>query len=313
MLNISVVIPLYNKADYIRQTLISLHNQQKKPDEIILVDDASTDEGLQIAQQTFNEYAQGFEKTNIIIVELKENSGPGHARNTGLQKATGDIVSFLDADDTYHPQLLYKVNKYMSTEKIQFLVVGIQLFPSNIHYPDVRALHPYLDELNEELYRLPNPLWAASSPHFIMGLGSNVFVQRCWIGEHSYERGALLNEGVDFWYRILKNVTTENKNKVGLLNGNYIRVTEVPNSLSRKKYTHWKELEIPPSVVRFKKSRDIFDQQLASMICLRWYQHAMGNFPTLRQKLAFIGHRRVFLLKGFWWRLKRNFIKYRSA
>jgi glycosyltransferase involved in cell wall biosynthesis len=310
MLKITVVIPLYNKEHYIRHTLLSLLQQQKKPDEIIVVDDASTDHSLHIARQTLEENKAGFEKTNIVIIELKQNGGPGNARNIGLEKATGDVISFLDADDAYHPQLLFKVDKYMATEKIHFLVIGIHLPASNIHYPDINALDPYVKELNEELYSLPNPLLAVSSPHFVMGLGSNVFVFRQWIEEIRYDPGSMFNEGVDFWYRVLNKVTYEKNIQVGLLNGNYIRVTEVPGSLSRKKYVHWKELEVPISMFRYKKSRNPYDQQLFGMICLRWFEYAMETLPTLNQKLAFIIHYRGFLVKGCRWRLKRNFVKY---
>ncbi len=86
MLKYSVVIPLYNKENYIRETITSLALQRKNPDELILVDDASSDRSLTVAKLAFLELQEAFATTSIKIIELSKNGGPGNARNVGLEK-----------------------------------------------------------------------------------------------------------------------------------------------------------------------------------------------------------------------------------
>ncbi len=309
MLSLTVVIPLYNKEAYVKNTLLSLANQRKKPVEIIVVDDASTDSSLALVEQTFRELEAAFAATRLKIIRLTENKGPGNARNIGICEATSDLICFLDADDAYHPDFVETVTNYMSQKQIDLLVVGFQLQPSLALYPKIEKLQPYLSALTNDLFLLPNPLLAVSCPHFFMGRGSNVVVYRKWIGEHRYETGSLLNEGVDFWYRVLKTVHSIPQSNVGLLHGKYILVTEVQGSLSRRTYTHWKELKEPPSVARFRSSTNPFDKQLSGMLTLRWYRHAMKSIDSSRQKMYFVFHHRKLILKALRAKLARGFMK----
>jgi hypothetical protein len=96
---------------------------------------------------------------------------------------------------------------------------------------------------------------------------------------------------------------------VGLLHGKYILVTEVQGSLSRRTYTHWKELKEPPSVARFRSSTNPFDKQLSGMLTLRWYRHAMKSIDSSRQKMYFVFHHRKLILKALRAKLARGFMK----
>ena len=89
---ISVIIAVYNPGKYLKACLDSLVNQTYKNLEIILVDDGSTDNSLEICK----EYA---EKDSRIIVHHKENSGVSSTRNLGIRLAHGDYFSFIDSDD----------------------------------------------------------------------------------------------------------------------------------------------------------------------------------------------------------------------
>ncbi len=91
---ISVVIPVYNVEEYLRECLDSVCNQTLKEIEIICVDDGSTDNSLEILQ----EYAK---KDSRIIVITQKNSGAGVARNSGIKVALGEFVAFMDPDDFY--------------------------------------------------------------------------------------------------------------------------------------------------------------------------------------------------------------------
>jgi glycosyltransferase involved in cell wall biosynthesis len=309
MLSYTVVIPLFNKEKYVPKAITSLAFQSKKPKEIIIVDDASTDASLMVAKKCFLTYQAAFAKTKIKFIVLKTNSGPGNARNRGMEEATGDLISFLDADDYYEKEFIATAAHYMHEKQIHFLVAGIKLHPSGINYPETKKIKKHLRPVNNELYLLYNPLFAVSSPYFFMGRGSNVVVFRKYIGAHRYETDSLLNEGVDFWYRVLKSVVENKMAKIGFLTGSYIRVTEVQGSLSRKKYNHWNELKIPPTVSRYVKSTNEFDLQLAGMLSLRWFRHAMNNLSTVKHKVVFVYKHKKIWQRALLCKLKRNFIK----
>ncbi|WP_394221564.1 glycosyltransferase family 2 protein [Alteromonas gracilis] len=91
---LSVVIPLYNKAQHIERTLQSVLNQYTKVDEIIVVDDGSNDGGANVVR--------GLGIENLVIIE-QANQGVSVARNNGVAAATTDYVAFLDADDEWLP------------------------------------------------------------------------------------------------------------------------------------------------------------------------------------------------------------------
>ena len=88
---VSVIVPVYNVAQYVAECLNSLLNQTYRNLEIIVVDDGSTDNSLQICNT--------FLSDTRVKVFHKENGGLSDARNYGLEKATGDFVLFIDSDD----------------------------------------------------------------------------------------------------------------------------------------------------------------------------------------------------------------------
>lgn len=96
---ISVIVPVYNVENYLRQCLESLRTQTYTNIEVIMVDDGSQDSSGKIC----DEYAEKF--NNFYIVH-KENAGLGMARNTGLEHIKGEFVVFLDSDDYLDPDCI---------------------------------------------------------------------------------------------------------------------------------------------------------------------------------------------------------------
>lgn len=97
--SISIVIPCYNVEGYIRSTLESALNQTLCPQEIICIDDGSTDDTLNILRALRDSGAN-------ILVREQQNRGACAARNAGLGLCTSDYVCFLDADDLLQPEKL---------------------------------------------------------------------------------------------------------------------------------------------------------------------------------------------------------------
>lgn len=96
---VSVIIPIYDVEKYLQSCIDSVCQQTYRQLEIILVDDGSPDQCGEICDR----YAV---KDSRIFVIHKENGGLSSARNAGLECATGDYISFVDADDTVHPRFV---------------------------------------------------------------------------------------------------------------------------------------------------------------------------------------------------------------
>lgn len=108
--NVSVVIPNYNSAKTIIRALESVINQSLTPNEIIVVDDKSTDKSCDIINEYIIEYKS---LINIELVKLEQNTGPAKARNVGWEKAKFEYIAFLDSDDSWHPQKIELQYKFM--------------------------------------------------------------------------------------------------------------------------------------------------------------------------------------------------------
>lgn len=94
---VSVIIPMYNSAKFIPQTLESLCYQTMKDFEVIVVDDGSTDNSVEVVE-SFSERFNG----RLHVIKLPKNTGtPGLPRNVGIQFARGKYIAFLDSDDLY--------------------------------------------------------------------------------------------------------------------------------------------------------------------------------------------------------------------
>jgi glycosyltransferase involved in cell wall biosynthesis len=102
---ISVVIPLYNKVHTIVETLNTVLAQSFIDFEIIIVDDGSTDEGVNVVQNFF--------KDNRIHVISQKNQGVSAARNKGVEASKSEYIAFLDADDKWFPDYLMKMVETM--------------------------------------------------------------------------------------------------------------------------------------------------------------------------------------------------------
>jgi glycosyltransferase involved in cell wall biosynthesis len=95
--SISVIITLYNKADYIGRALNSVLSQTTHCQEIIVVDDGSTDRGVEVVQ--------AFQDPRLRLIR-QQNQGVNTARNQGITAAQGDLIVLLDADDEWRPRFL---------------------------------------------------------------------------------------------------------------------------------------------------------------------------------------------------------------
>ena len=111
----SIITPSYNSAKFIAETIQSVQNQTYQNWEMIIVDDGSSDE-------TENVVLSIIQKDNRIqFHKLSQNSGPAVARNTGIEKASGDYMTFIDADDIWFPTFIENNIKTIQETGIPFV------------------------------------------------------------------------------------------------------------------------------------------------------------------------------------------------
>lgn len=99
---VSIIIPTYNSSDYITETLTKLEKQTYPNFEIVIVNDGSKDN----TSNVLREY--GLTRSRLIILN-KENGGVSSARNTGIRKAQGQFICFMDDDDEIDSNYLLKM------------------------------------------------------------------------------------------------------------------------------------------------------------------------------------------------------------
>ncbi|KYC35921.1 glycosyl transferase [Scytonema hofmannii PCC 7110] len=121
-MKVSIIISNYNYAKYLPAAVESVITQTHKNTEIIIVDDGSKDNSPEVILQLAQKYP------GKIKAIFQENQGQGAAFNTGFEATSGDIVAFLDADDTWKPNKLEQVIKAFS----QLDVVGVMHLLDNV-------------------------------------------------------------------------------------------------------------------------------------------------------------------------------------
>ena len=134
---ISVIVPCYNVEKYVEQCLHSLVRQTYKNLQIICVNDGSTDK----TKDVLDEY--DFFYGNIYIID-KPNGGLSSARNAGLNKAYGQLITFVDSDDFLLPDTLSRAaQSFMSDKDLDLYVYGMEAFTEGPSSQDIAAMNAW--------------------------------------------------------------------------------------------------------------------------------------------------------------------------
>ncbi|MCC2344174.1 bifunctional glycosyltransferase family 2 protein/CDP-glycerol:glycerophosphate glycerophosphotransferase [Bacillus anthracis] len=161
MKTVSVIVPVYNKEDYLKRCINSVLNQTYTNLEIILINDGSTDNSKEILIEFSREYEQ------IRYYEFQGNYGVAKARNYGLSKATGEYVYFLDADD------------YLMGQAVEILVENIGDY-SAIAGPFLKKTVKYssIKDVNVQLYAQESKIKMLRRKTVLNTLFSNEHIRR---------------------------------------------------------------------------------------------------------------------------------------
>ena len=146
---VSVIIPVYNAQAHLEQCIRSVMNQTLREIEIICVDDGSKDDSLSILRGLAKEDSR-------IVVVAQENAGAGAARNCGMDMASGQYLSFLDADDFFEPDMLETAYRRAQQERAQVLV-----FRADFYDDRLKRFLPCTYSLREEMLPAERPFAAA--------------------------------------------------------------------------------------------------------------------------------------------------------
>ena len=117
---VSIIIPVYNAASYLEETINSIQEQTYSNWEAIFIDDCSSDNSYNLIKK----YQK--EDKRIKLIKNKTNSGAAVSRNNGIDHAEGDYLCFLDADDKWHPKKLEKQINFMQELNCEFAFTGYQ-------------------------------------------------------------------------------------------------------------------------------------------------------------------------------------------
>ena len=177
---VSVIIPVYNMADYIEETVKSVLSSDYDNFEIILVDDGSKDNSLSIAKNLSY-------KDDRIKVISQNNSGVSAARNNGISNALGEYIFPLDADDKIAPELLSRsVKEFLSDKDVKCVTCRAEFFGSKTGEWKLR-------EFSLPLIARKNMIPASA-----------MFKKTDWERTGGYSTEIIAREDWDFWIGVLK-------------------------------------------------------------------------------------------------------------
>ncbi|MDD5130139.1 MAG: glycosyltransferase family A protein [Candidatus Omnitrophica bacterium] len=187
---ISIVIPLYNKALYIKRAIDSILHQTNQDFEIIVIDDGSTDEGDKVVR--------AISDSRIRLVQ-QINQGECAARNKGIEEAKNNLIAFLDADDEWKPLFLETISRLSSS----YPDAGAYATAYEMREPNSKIVKPRLKSIPSFPWEgiIPNyfeaaltsfPVWSSA-----VAIPKNVFNV---VG--GFPHGEKLGGDIDMWLRI---------------------------------------------------------------------------------------------------------------
>lgn len=184
---VSVIIPNYNYARYVGEAIESVMNQSYKDIEIIVVNNGSTDDSVEVLEK----YSR-----NIRLI-TQENLGQSGARKTGLKAATGEYIAFLDADDKWDPQKIEK-QMLLFTPKIELVYCGINSFSEKSQTVIATAIPTFRGSCSDAFIEYPGVSIVLS------GESTSIFTRSLLNKVGGFDPGLNSAAGWDFFRRCSK-------------------------------------------------------------------------------------------------------------
>jgi glycosyltransferase involved in cell wall biosynthesis len=257
---ISVVMPAYNAEKYIAESIESILNQSFSQWELIIIDDGSTDNTAEIVAK--------FQSDKRIKLIKQANGGVSSARNAGINAASGNYITFLDADDAYLPENLQaKYEKINTDSGIEFVYSDLYICDSDMKEMHIEKGIP-ADKIRDSVLT-----WQSDN---IPGLSSNIMLRHSVLKNKNIYFDKNLSNCADRYYKILL---------VSGCSGAYIpmplaKYRNTPGSMSKKVFLlEHDELYIldrikEKNIIPVKKKRNEVFANVYLMLSGSWYKDA---------------------------------------
>lgn len=210
-MTVSIIVPAFNCAPYIRSCLDSLQAQSFPDIEVVVVDDGSTDDTVGIARQV------AARDSRIKVLSQPPSGRAAAARNAGLRASTGEFVAFLDADDLYHQdKIQIEMSAFGSRPELgivfcdvaRFIEEGtMELQPGFLQELDFLALAGnHLQHAKGSLYVCGDRFYNFMSSQVTSLCTPSVMIRRSVLLEEPYWFDEELDAGedVDLWFRLAR-------------------------------------------------------------------------------------------------------------
>ena len=185
----SVVIPLYNKAHYIESTIRSVLRQTCQDFELIVVDDGSADNSLELARK--------YESDRVRVI-AQENRGVSVARNTGIENARGKFIAFLDADDEWQENYLATIHgltdQYPESD-IFVTAYTVDMGNGKLHYST---------RLEPETGCLPSYWLTLAKGYDFVWTSATVIRRNALLQAGLFKPGEKIGQDLDMWARVAR-------------------------------------------------------------------------------------------------------------
>ncbi|WP_340075014.1 glycosyltransferase family 2 protein [Leptobacterium sp. I13] len=212
----SVVIPLFNKERIIKNTVDSVLNQTFDDYEVVIVNDGSTDNSLEIVKE--------IDHPKVTIYDLQKNYGASYARNYGVGKASGELIAFLDADDNWFSNHLLELNLlFQKFPEAGFWGTRYQL----VHFDTfIELANLSIDLHNKPDHFLIKDFFYASLKFCPACSSSTAMRKKTFLSLNGFDVNMRSGQDTDLWVRVgLKHKMALSKT----VTANYL---QSPNSLS---------------------------------------------------------------------------------
>ncbi len=205
MYSIGVVIPVFNCEQYVVDALDSVVSQQRPPDQLVVVDDGSTDNSV----ARVNEWAARSRPTLRFDLIRSENKGVSAARNLGIHRLDTELVALLDSDDYFHSNHLMTLERAFTSHPKLDLCFGdvrildpaaglvVQSFLSGKRVEDLS----YLED-DTGLRLIQEPLYVSLLSGSYIPTASNLFRRSAALGIGGFDERLQWAEDRDFWIRL---------------------------------------------------------------------------------------------------------------
>lgn len=257
MKKVSIILPIFNVSQYLRQCLDSVIGQTLKEIEIICVNDGSTDDSLDIIY----EYA---EKDDRIVVITGPNGGYGKAMNKGLDRATGEYIGIVEPDDYVLPEMFEELYAVAKKNNLDFVKSDFYRFTNDEHGKE-NLEYVYIDSTKTRYNELLFPTWQPSCIRFTLntwtGIYRREFIEKYGIRHNETagasfqdngfffqtfaygERAMIVNKAYYKNRRDNPNSSVKSKEKVYCMNVEYDHIRDLlmrdPEIWDRFQYMYW--------------------------------------------------------------------------